>query len=892
MATTATLTGTFTLPNDAAPDSAVLSVILSAMDTDQNTRHVLPDDGSFTVALVAGAIPAGQEIWKNTAGLRGTHYRATLAWAASDGRLLSRYLGSFQVGDDASYDMADLLDQPPIATLPEGWYSTLTQGDYDAAITARDEAVAARDQIFAEGGQVTLTGTQTLTNKTLASPALTGTPTAPTAAQGTNTTQVATTEFVVSELDTALTDTFAPMLGGDLIFNVPAQYPTIQAAVDAALRYVTSGYRLEVKIASGHALTHGIRLVGAQASGIKITSVDAVVHIAPGFVPVDSNEWPASSLALAAFVDTDTPLWNILVDLTGTSGVDGMMVFGRSRAQVGPTWGVNNGRCNLEVRGGAEIVAPGSNWNGASNENIRITSGARAELRDSTAHDGWQFGADGISYMYGSVLVSRGSVANLQGIKIYRPRASAISVRRSFISMKYADIQELSYGGFITTGNAIHIHDGSIISAATVTVDGVPMTRLHTSTGLIGCMTEDGVIFDGVSTGLDSGLALNDGSQKAGYSKVLWGGGWDADPATFPGDGGSRYWPSLNLQRQNDDNSAEVRLYFQRFDGRNLSFVRTWDSDNVMTTARYLLDNDLTATATDSTAGLVLKTGDAGVLGRIDTPNIDLDAEYFGFWGNAGTSAPPVVRPDGLTGDSRWAGLTLGNYNSRLQLARRTDASSRLYVRSRDHAAWSDWSEILTDTDLTATATDSTAGLVLKTGDAGVLGRIDTPNIDLDAEYFGFWGNAGTSAPPVVRPDGLTGDSRWAGLTLGNYNSRLQLARRTDASSRLYVRSRDHAAWSDWSEILTAARILSSIASTPAFVGQQAFVNGVEYRAFGIASTADWVPVASANRSGTTANRPTTQLFVGRQYFDTDLNKPIWRNAANSGWVDAVGATV
>ena len=161
MATTATLTGTFTLPNDAAPDSAVLSVTLSAMDTDQNTRHVLPDDGSFTVALVSGAIPAGQEIWKNTAGLRGTHYRATLAWTASDGRLLSRYLGSFQVGDDASYDMADLLDQPPIATLPEGWYSTLTQGDYDAAIDARDEAVAAAGQAAADRVQTGLDRTAT-----------------------------------------------------------------------------------------------------------------------------------------------------------------------------------------------------------------------------------------------------------------------------------------------------------------------------------------------------------------------------------------------------------------------------------------------------------------------------------------------------------------------------------------------------------------------------------------------------------------------------------------------------------------------------------------------------------------------------------------------------------
>jgi hypothetical protein len=45
----------------------------------------------------------------------------------------------------------------------------------------------------------TLTGTQTLTNKSLTSPALTGTPTAPTAAASTSTTQIATTEFAVTE---------------------------------------------------------------------------------------------------------------------------------------------------------------------------------------------------------------------------------------------------------------------------------------------------------------------------------------------------------------------------------------------------------------------------------------------------------------------------------------------------------------------------------------------------------------------------------------------------------------------------------------------------------------------------------------------------------------------
>ncbi|HBW3685703.1 DUF2793 domain-containing protein, partial [Klebsiella pneumoniae] len=32
--------------------------------------------------------------------------------------------------------------------------------------------------------------------------------------------------------------------------------------------------------------------------------------------------------------------------------------------------------------------------------------------------------------------------------------------------------------------------------------------------------------------------------------------------------------------------------------------------------------------------------------------------------------------------------------------------------------------------------------------------------------------------------------------------------------------------------------------------------------------------------------------FPGMEYFDTTLNKPIWRNAANNGWVDAAGNVV
>ena len=43
---------------------------------------------------------------------------------------------------------------------------------------------------------------------------------------------------------------------------------------------------------------------------------------------------------------------------------------------------------------------------------------------------------------------------------------------------------------------------------------------------------------------------------------------------------------------------------------------------------------------------------------------------------------------------------------------------------------------------------------------------------------------------------------------------------------------------------------------------------------------------------GTTSERPTTNLECGMMYFDRTLNKPIWRNKDNNGWVDAMGTSV
>jgi len=54
-------------------------------------------------------------------------------------------------------------------------------------------------------------------------------------------------------------------------------------------------------------------------------------------------------------------------------------------------------------------------------------------------------------------------------------------------------------------------------------------------------------------------------------------------------------------------------------------------------------------------------------------------------------------------------------------------------------------------------------------------------------------------------------------------------------------------------------------------------------------SNAVWI-LLDVQNSGTTAQRPTKNLYTGKPYFDTTLGKPIWYKTA--GWVDATGGSV
>lgn len=51
--------------------------------------------------------------------------------------------------------------------------------------------------------------------------------------------------------------------------------------------------------------------------------------------------------------------------------------------------------------------------------------------------------------------------------------------------------------------------------------------------------------------------------------------------------------------------------------------------------------------------------------------------------------------------------------------------------------------------------------------------------------------------------------------------------------------------------------------------------------------------VVAVYSSGTTAQRPTKLLWVGRSYYDVDLGKPVWVHSVNPVvWHDASAAVV
>ena len=137
--TKSVITGRVPLPTDVAAKAAELIFTLSAWDT-QGADVIAP----ATVRAILGpdaSLPIGFALWRNTEGLRGSHYIVTARWTEEDRSrgAVSREtrLGNIQIGDDASYTLAVLLERG-IDPAPPSFWVAASAGDVQTIVDAAD----------------------------------------------------------------------------------------------------------------------------------------------------------------------------------------------------------------------------------------------------------------------------------------------------------------------------------------------------------------------------------------------------------------------------------------------------------------------------------------------------------------------------------------------------------------------------------------------------------------------------------------------------------------------------------------------------------------------------------------------------------------------------------
>lgn len=230
-------------------------------------------------------------------------------------------------------------------------------------------------------------------------------------------------------------------------------FADLQAAYDALANYIPRGHQgIELRIVSP--LTKGL-LVRSDADRFFITSAIGTVPLASGFVGVSNfffENYGANTLAtvykhtqnLIVGHRAKLPRLQCLINMNsprGTARLGHGITTQGGEAYIGGGAGIlNAGLCGISVSN-SRVFAIESVFSGSGAENIRIQQASSVTFQGATSDDGEiEAAALGDSISGAAVFVSRGSSANLIGIKVRNSRKHGVEAHRAFVAMTAATV--------------------------------------------------------------------------------------------------------------------------------------------------------------------------------------------------------------------------------------------------------------------------------------------------------------------------------------------------------------------------------------------------------------------------------------------------------------------